>query len=88
MNEQILLHVGIVSAVVVSAVEAIRKHVPFDGWRVPIVAFLSSLIMTALFMRPHDVASVLDTATVALLSAIVAVGGDAWVSKIAGRFGK
>ena len=71
------------SIVVVATVEAVRKRVSFDGWIVLVVAGAVSLALSALFLPAASLPELLEGLRVAVLAWLVAVGGDAWVSKIA-----
>jgi hypothetical protein len=74
------------SIVVVATVEAVRKRVPFDGWIVLVVAGAVSLALSALFLPAASLPELLEGLRVAVLAWLVAVGGDAWVTKLlAGR---
>lgn len=74
------------SIVVVATVEAVRKRVSFDGWIVLVVAGAVSLALSALFLPAASLPELLEGLRVAVLAWLVAVGGDAWVTKLlAGR---
>jgi len=74
------------SIVVVATVEALRKRVEFDGWIVLVVAGAVSLLMSALVLPATSLPDLLEGLRVAVLAWLVAVGGDAWVTKLlAGR---
>ena len=77
---------AVIAVLIVAAVEAIRKRVAgLDGWKVLIVAGGVSVLVTGLLLRPADVSGVVDAVNVALLAWLIAVGGDAWIAKIATR---
>ena len=79
---------GIYAAIIVAAVEAIRKQVPaLDGWRVLLVAAIASLVLSALFMTSATADALLDAARISVLAWVIAVGGNAWVSRLAGKVG-
>lgn len=74
---------GAYAVLVVVAVEAIRKQVSFDGWRVLVVAGVVSLAVAALFLPAYSMADLLEALRLAVVAWLLAVGGDAWVSKLA-----
>ena len=81
-------HTAAYSAIIVTAVEAIRARWPsLDGWRVLLVAGVIAIILGLLSVTDLTAPDILQAARVAVLSWVVAVGGNAWVSKIAGRIG-
>ena len=64
----------------------LRKRVAnLDGWPVLAIAGGVSVLVTGLLLRPADVSSAVDAVNVALLAWLIAVGGDAWIAKIATR---
>jgi len=85
---QILEQSGIYAAIIVTITEAIRSKFPLlDGWRVLAVAGAAAVVLCVLFMAEPTTASLLDTARVAFLSWVMAVGGNAWMAKLAGKVG-
>jgi len=86
----------LLSMFVTHAVEVARKFAPkgtdgkskLDGWLVPAVAFLFASIISVLILRPSTVDSAYDVATVAVFSALGAVGGDAWIKKVTSMLAK
>jgi hypothetical protein len=86
----------LLSMFVTHAVEVARKFAPkredgaskLDGWLVPAVALLFSVLVALLILRPTTVDAGYDSATVALFSALGAVGGDVWVKKMMGLLSK
>jgi len=76
---------AVYAVLVIVTVEAVRKRVAFDGWRVLLVAAGVSLAIAALFLPAHDLPSVLAQIRIAVAAWLIAVGGDAWVAKIATR---
>ena len=79
---------AIISPIVVAAVEAIRKRVPFDGWHVLVIAAAVALVLTATLLNPWSspqiAQAINDAGLVWLMATITAVGGDAWLRKIRG----
>jgi hypothetical protein len=73
------------AVLVVAAVEAVRKRVPFDGWRVLVVAAGISLAIAALFIPAASMPELLAALRIAAVSWLLAVGGDAWASKIVAK---
>jgi hypothetical protein len=73
------------AVVVVAGVEALRKRLEFDGWVVLLVAALFALAIAALFLPVTTTAGAVEALRVASLSWLIAVGGDAWVAKLAAR---
>jgi len=85
---QILEQSAVYAAIIVTITEAIRSKFPFlDGWRVLAVAGAAAVVLCVLFMAEPTTASLLDTARVTFLSWVMAVGGNAWASKLAGKAG-
>lgn len=75
---------GVYAVVIVATVEAIRSRVPsLDGWRVLVVAAGVALLLGALFVPSPTPQAILETARIAALSWVIAVGGNAWVARIA-----
>lgn len=84
--ENIIETAGIQAVIVIAAVEAIRQRVPsIDGWRVLVVAAAASLILGAIMLTGHGADMILEAARVSLFAWLIAVGGDAWASKLAGK---
>lgn len=73
------------AVLVIACVEALRKQVAIDGWRVLVVAGVIALGLSALFAESYAPAALLQMGRVAFASWLIAVGGDAWVSKIVRR---
>lgn len=76
------------SIVTVTTVEAIKLRIPsIDGWKILILAGVISLILSFLFTQQSDFNTeyVIHSIRVAILTWIIAVGGDGWVSKIASK---
>jgi hypothetical protein len=71
------------AAVIAAVVEAIRSRVAVDGWRVLVLAGVVALALAALFLPATDLPSLLSALRVAALAWLLAVGGDAWLSKLA-----
>ena len=74
---------GAHAVLVVVAVEAVRKQIAFDGWRVLAVAAGVSLAVAALFLPAYSMPDLIGALRLALVAWLLAVGGDAWVSKLA-----
>lgn len=84
----LLGHATILAAVVIPSVEALRKQVPaIDGWKVLLAALLFSLAFAGVAAKPADLAGWADLSGIALLATVLAVGGDAWVGKVAAKVG-
>lgn len=73
------------AVIVVAGVEALRKRVEFDGWVVLVVAALFALAIAALFLPVNTAEGAIEGLRIASLSWLIAVGGDAWVAKLASR---
>jgi len=77
---------GAYALVIVATVEAIRTRVPsLDGWRVLVVAAGVAIALCALFIPSATAEAVLQAGRLAALSWLIAVGGNAWVAKIAAK---
>jgi len=82
----------ILSVFVAHTVEVARKFSPkdsggkskLDGWKVPVCALVASCVISGLILRPSTADAGYDAATVAIFSALGAVGGDAWIRKVMG----
>lgn len=74
---------GAYAVLVVVAVEAVRKQIAFDGWKVLLVAGGCSLAVAMLFLPAYDLQSLIGALRIAITAWLLAVGGDAWVSKLA-----
>lgn len=72
------------SVLVIATVEAIRKRIAFDGWRVLLVAAGVSLALGAMYMPDAELATLRDALRTSALAWLLAVGGDAWVTKLRG----
>lgn len=81
-----LAHAATIAVVVVPTIEAIRKQVPsLDGWKVLVASFVASLGFAFIALRPEGTTGWADGVGIAVLATVVAVGGDSWVSKLAGK---
>lgn len=67
----------------VAAIEGIRKRVKLDGIYVLVAAAAISIAATFLAQMPTTIHSAYEAALIALMSWVIAIGGDAWVAKIA-----
>ena len=74
---------AIYAVLVVVVVEVIRRRVTIDGWRVLVVAGCVSLAVAAICLKTTDLPSLVIGLRYAFVAWLLAVGGDAWVSKIA-----
>lgn len=81
--QEVLATATMYAIFVVAAVEAIRKRIPFDGWKVLVVSAVCSVGVVALFLQDYTTAGILHGGRVAFATALISVGGDAWVQKIA-----
>lgn len=78
----------LLATLIVTATEAVRRRVSaLDGWRVLVVAAVIDVAVVALFVPPTSGPAALLFARVAFLAWLVAVGGDAWISKLVGKVG-
>lgn len=73
------------AVVIVAVVEAVRARIAVDGWRVLVLAGGVAFALAALFAPAYDLASLLEGLRVAVLAWLVAVGGDAWLGKLAAK---
>jgi len=79
---------AIYGAVVAAAVEAIRSRVPaIDGWKVLLIAGLAAILLGALSVEDGTQADLIAAGRLTAMSWIVAIGGNAWIAKIAGKIG-
>lgn len=84
--ENIIETAGIQAVIVIATVEAIRSRIPsIDGWRVLVVAAVASLILGAIMLTGYGADMILEGVRVSLFAWLIAVGGDAWASKLAGK---
>ena len=73
------------AVVVVAVVEAVRKRVSLDGWPVLAVAAGASLVLATLFADAYSAHDIIEAGRTGVLAWVIAVGGDAWVGKIASK---
>ena len=74
--------------VVVATVEALRSRVPsLDGWAVLVAAGAVSVALSLVFATEFTSTALIHALRIAVLSWIMAVGGNAWAAKLAGRAG-
>ena len=89
MNElltTLLVPAGIVAALVVATTEALRARVPaLDGWAVLLSALGLALVWTALLHPLATLPDALDAGRIAAVAWLLAVGGDSWAAKLAGK---
>ena len=82
----LLTQATVLAAIVVPSIEAVRKQIPsIDGWRVLVAGSVIALGFAGLSFRPTTLAGAIDAFGVAVLAVVLAVGGDAWVGKVAGK---
>jgi hypothetical protein len=77
---------GIYAAIVAAAVEAIRSKFPvIDGWVV--IALAAALSVAVCWLAGYNGTDfiAIDVFRMAILTCVVAVGGNAWIAKIAGK---
>ena len=84
--QEVLTTATMYAIVVVATVEAVRKRIPFDGWKVLLVSLGVSIAVVALFLQDYTTAGIIDGARVAFVTTLIAVGGDAWAQKLAKLF--
>lgn len=84
--QEVLTTATMYAIVVVATVEAVRKRIPFDGWKVLLVSLGVSIAVVALFLQDYTVAGLVDGARVAFVTTLISVGGDAWAQKLAKLF--
>ena len=86
MIDTLLIPAGMIAALIVATTEAIRARVPkLDGWPVLAVAACLALAWCALLLPIADVQTALDAGRIAAVAWLLAVGGDSWVAKLAGK---
>ena len=86
MTDTLLIPAAMVATLIVATTEAIRSRVPrLDGWPVLAVAAGLALAWCALLLPIADVATALDAGRIAAVAWLLAVGGDSWVAKLAGK---
>ena len=86
---EIIQVAALYAVVVVAAVEALKAKIPQaeGAWTLALAAGCT-LAIVALFMPLTTGAEALHAGRVAMLAWLVAVGGDKWMSKLAGKAGK
>ena len=76
------------AAIIVTIVEAIRKRAPaIDGWRVIALAAAAAIILAFIAVDLSTPINLINVAKTALLSWVMAIGGNAWISKLVGKVG-
>ena len=81
---------AVYAAIIVTIVQAIRaRWTALDGWYVPLLAFGISILVCAVVgnWEPYSRVSVWEMFRTAIVSCVIAVGGDAWVAKVATKVG-
>ena len=82
----LLVPAGVVAALIVATTEAIRARVPrLDGWPVLVVSAALALAWCALLHPLPALPDVLDAGRIAAVAWLLAVGGDSWAAKLAGK---
>ena len=85
---ELLETAGVYAVVVVATVEALRSRIPsLDGRAVLVAAGAVSVVLSLLFADAFTGTALVQAARIAVLSWIMAVGGNAWMAKLAGRVG-
>jgi hypothetical protein len=75
---------AIYAVITVAIVEALHKRIAaLDGWYVLIVAGVAAIVLTLIFAPAYTMPDLLEAGRIALIAWLLAVGGDAWVAKIA-----
>lgn len=83
MLTELISQSGVYAIVVVATVEALRKRIEFDGWKVLVIAAVVAFALSAMFLPATTLPELLNGLRVAFFAWLIAVGGDAWVNKIA-----
>ena len=79
---------GFHAVVVAAIVEALRSKISWiDGWRVVVAAFVIAMLVCGLSIQQPSFEAVVGCVRMGLLTGFLAVGGNAWVAKIAAKVG-
>ena len=84
----ILHQAGIYAVAITAATEALRSKFPaIDGWKTVLTVACIAILICAVSMPTLDRDSAWEAFRTAALAAFLAMGGNAWVVKIAEKAG-